>query len=86
MFTSQERLSEEGFIGLTYRKDSLDLRSRASQLRVKGLKKAVARADKAGDTAPARLDRDRHPAARRARESRRRPRGRGMCATVGNRD
>lgn len=38
---------------LTYRKDSLDLRSRASQLRVKGLKKAVARADKAGDTAEA---------------------------------
>lgn len=35
---------------LTYRKDSLDLRTRASQLRVKTLKKAVARADKAGDT------------------------------------
>lgn len=38
---------------LSYRKDSLDLRSRASQLRVKALKKAVARADKDGDTAAA---------------------------------
>jgi len=35
---------------LSYRRDSLDLVARASDLRVKALKKAVARADKAGDT------------------------------------
>lgn len=38
---------------LSYRKDSVDLASKVSALRGKSLKKAIARADKAGDTAEA---------------------------------
>jgi len=44
---------------LQYRKDSIDLRARVGTLKLKVLKKAVARADKAGDRAAAdRLERE----------------------------